>query len=69
MPVLDPPIITELPALIEFRQVISKMKSGKVLDTCGIPAEMLKVGSEPITWGLLAVLIALCIPVSFLWTC
>ncbi|XP_069972146.1 uncharacterized protein [Penaeus vannamei] len=44
---------------MKFRGAISKLKSGKAAGICGIPAELLKAGGEPIARALHAVLAAI----------
>ena len=58
-PLLDPPISEDPPSLTSVREVISKLKSGKAAGVCGIPAELLKAGGEPMARGLHAVLSAI----------
>ena len=55
----DPPISEDAPSLTEVRWTISKMKSGKAAGICGIPAELLKAGGEPMARGLHVVLAAI----------
>ena len=47
IPLPDPPISEDSPSLAEVREAISKLKSGKAAGICGIPAELLKAGGEP----------------------
>ncbi|XP_069975905.1 uncharacterized protein [Penaeus vannamei] len=54
----DPPISEDPPSLTEIRRAISKLKTGKAAGICGIPAEMLKAGGEPMTRDSRAVLAA-----------
>ena len=51
IPLPDPPISEDDPSLTEVRGAISKLNSGKVVGICGIPAELLKDGGEPMEWG------------------
>ena len=60
VPLPDPPISEDPPSLTEVRGAISKLKSGKAAGICGIPAELLKAGGEPMARGLHAVLAAIC---------
>ena len=59
IPLPDPPISEDPPSLTEVRGAISKLKSGKAAGICGIPAELLKAGGEPMARGLHAVLAAI----------
>ena len=59
VPLPDPPISEEPPTLTEVREAISKLKGGKAAGICGIPAELLKSGGEPMVRGLHAVLAAI----------
>lgn len=42
----DPAISKEPPTLTEVREVISKLKGRMASEICGIPAELLRTGSE-----------------------
>ena len=60
IPLPDPPFSEDAPLpLTEVRGVISKLKSGKAAGICGIPAELLKAGGEPMARPLHAVLAAI----------
>ncbi|XP_069985521.1 uncharacterized protein [Penaeus vannamei] len=52
IPLPDPTISEDPPSLTEVWMVISKLKSGKAAGNCGIPAELLKAGGEPMARGL-----------------
>ncbi|XP_069976237.1 uncharacterized protein, partial [Penaeus vannamei] len=56
---LDPPISEDPPSLTEVMGAISKLRSGKAAGICGIPAELLKAGGEPMARGLHTVLAAI----------
>ncbi|XP_069979370.1 uncharacterized protein [Penaeus vannamei] len=51
-PLPDLPVSEDPPSLTEVRRAISKLKSGKAAGICGIPADPLKAGGEPMTRGL-----------------
>ncbi|XP_069990641.1 uncharacterized protein [Penaeus vannamei] len=55
----DPLNCEDPPSLTEVREVIFMLKRGKAVGICVIPAEMLKVGGEPMVWALHAVLAAI----------
>lgn len=56
--VSDPTISEEPPTLTEVWEAISKLRGGKAMGICRIPAELLKARGEPITWGLRTALAA-----------
>lgn len=62
IPLPEPPISEEPPTLTEVREDISKLKGGKPIGICSIPANVPKVGDEPMAlacMGLRAVLAAI----------
>ena len=59
IPLPDPRISEESPTLTEVREVISKLKHGKAVGFCGIPADLLKSGSDAMARGLHTVLAAI----------
>lgn len=65
IPVADTPINEDPYSLTEAGEVISKLKGGKAEDICGIHAELLKAGGEPMTYGLLVVLAAIWLSSTF----
>ncbi|XP_069982160.1 uncharacterized protein [Penaeus vannamei] len=58
IPLPDPPISEDPPSLTEVRGAISKLKS-EAAGICGIPAELLKIGGEPMARRVHAVLSAI----------
>ncbi|XP_069995874.1 uncharacterized protein [Penaeus vannamei] len=59
IPLPDPPISEDPPSLTEVKGVISKLKSREAAGFCGIPAELLKAGGEPMAWRVHVVLAAI----------
>lgn len=53
--ILVPPISEVPPTLTKVREVISNLKGGKAVGICGIPAELVNTGGEPMIRGLHAV--------------
>ncbi|XP_069996804.1 uncharacterized protein [Penaeus vannamei] len=56
IPSPDPPISENPAFLTEVMGAISKLKNGTAAGICGIPAELLKAGGDPMVQGLHAVL-------------
>ncbi|XP_069985570.1 uncharacterized protein [Penaeus vannamei] len=59
IPLPDPPISEDPPSLTEVKGAISKLKSRETAGICGIPAELLKAGGEPMARRVHAVLAAI----------